>query len=115
MGYPAVSLRDGKESEKRYVHDLVLRTFVGPPSEGYKARHFPDSTRTNCKLSNLRWGTQAENIGDHRGTYITDGAVRKARSLRKKGMFQKDIAKRIGCTQGYVSEILSGKHRASTK
>lgn len=48
----------------RDVHTLVLEAFVGPRPPGYVARHFPDRTRTNCRLSNLQWGSYQENSDD---------------------------------------------------
>lgn len=58
-GYPVVHL-NGKP---RLVHRLVLLAFVGPPDEGKQCRHL-DGDPTNNNLSNLRWGTPAENNAD---------------------------------------------------
>jgi hypothetical protein len=46
------------------VHTLVLITFVGPCPQGMVCRHFPDPEKTNNNLSNLQWGTHAENMQD---------------------------------------------------
>ena len=110
-GYPAVSLSKGNKSVKCYIHDLVLKTFVGICPKGYCARHYPDSDKTNNKLSNLQWGTHAENTGDHLGRYITDADVEEMHTLRDEGIPQKKIAKQFDCTQGYVSTILSNHRR----
>ena len=49
----------------RYVHHLVLETFVGPKQEGYECRHL-DGDAGNNTLSNLCWGIRDENIADMR-------------------------------------------------
>jgi len=45
------------------VHRLVLEAFVGPCPPGQEACHW-DDVGDNNKLSNLRWGTPAENQRD---------------------------------------------------
>jgi len=44
-----------------YVHDLVCRAFHGCPGENQVVLH-KDDNKKNCKSSNLRWGSQSENI-----------------------------------------------------
>lgn len=46
------------------VHNLVLKTFVGPRPLGMEACHFPDRDVTNNNLSNLRWDTRKNNFRD---------------------------------------------------
>lgn len=56
-----------------YVHKLVLDAFVGPRPDGQVRLHGPAGNSVNA-LSNLRYGTQGENIqqsveeGNHRNT-----------------------------------------------
>lgn len=50
------------------VHTLVLEAFVGPAPAGAECCHWDDDPANN-KLSNLRWGTRAENIADYRRNY----------------------------------------------
>jgi hypothetical protein len=54
--------RDGA-AEQRFVHQLVLETFVGPRPIGLQACHGPSGARDN-RLSNLRWDTPSENSFD---------------------------------------------------
>lgn len=62
-GYWTVTLwRDGKQ-KSALVHRLVLTTFVGPCPEGMEALHKTGNSSDNA-LSNLRWGTHAENVQD---------------------------------------------------
>ncbi|QZE10860.1 hypothetical protein SEA_CHISANAKITSUNE_96 [Gordonia phage ChisanaKitsune] len=50
------------------VHNLVLELFVGPRPSGLVARHL-DDVKDNNHVSNLKWGTQKENVAD----IITNG------------------------------------------
>jgi len=47
----------------RSIHRLVLETFIGKRPKGMVCRHL-DGNSCNNKLSNLKWGTQKENIAD---------------------------------------------------
>jgi len=62
-GHLRVVLIAGGKRRTRYVHDLVLRSFVGAPPEGTEACH-GDGNESNNHLSNLRWGTHQSNIID---------------------------------------------------
>ena len=48
---------------KRYVHRVVLESFVGPCPKGMECLH-QDGNPRNCNLGNLRWGTRKENCAD---------------------------------------------------
>lgn len=62
-GYRMVNLwRDG-EGRFLLVHQLVLRAFVGPPPEKHIGLHGLGGPTDN-RLSNLRWGTYADNMRD---------------------------------------------------
>lgn len=52
--------RDGKRPLE-YVHILVCTTYHGKPKEGDVVLHKDDDTKNN-RPSNLKWGTQSENI-----------------------------------------------------
>lgn len=63
-GYPYVNLCRDKDQEVRYIHELVLTTFVGErPSLYHVARHLNDVPSDN-RLENLRWGTESDNMFD---------------------------------------------------
>jgi hypothetical protein len=115
-GYAVISI----EGKPRKVHTLVLETFVGPRPKGCDACH-KDGSRTNSKLSNLRWATRAKNMADARrhGTLtegakhghakLTAAAVAEIRFLASTGVLQKTLAKRFKVTSGHVSEIVNRK------
>jgi DNA-binding CsgD family transcriptional regulator len=95
---------------------LVLMAFDRMPEPGEESRHVHDPDPSNNHLWNLAWGTKTENRDDevrHRGVYtsskLTPDQVREARSLRRGGMLQKDIASRLGVTVMTISNLLSGK------
>lgn len=53
---------DGANKPKLlYTHDLICRAFHGLPKRGQVVLH-KDNDRLNLKPSNLKWGTQSENI-----------------------------------------------------
>lgn len=65
-GYLAVKLAFAGATRTTYVHELVLRAFVGPrpfTQEKGEIRHL-DGVKTNNALSNLKYGTINENAAD---------------------------------------------------
>jgi len=62
-GYLRVYLYRGTSVERVRVHTAVLRAFVGPRPAGMVTRHL-DGNPANNHLSNLAWGTPAENEAD---------------------------------------------------
>lgn len=66
-GYPRVNITppEGGSYKTFSVHKLVLTAFVGPCPEGMECRHL-NGIKTDCRLKNLEWGTQEENVQDNR-------------------------------------------------
>jgi hypothetical protein len=62
-GYPRVTLRRDGQTHYVFAHQLLLLSFVGPVPEGQEVRHRNDK-RADCRLSNLEYGTRAQNIAD---------------------------------------------------
>lgn len=98
-----------------------------PTPERNQVRHL-DGVRGNNKLSNLKWGSCAENHADkvlhnrangaHRGqkhhnAKLTDAAVEKIKILLREGFYQRDIAFLFGVTQSNISKIATGISRNS--
>ncbi len=50
---------------RRYVHQLVLETFVGPAPDGMEGCH-NDGNNQNNHICNLRWDTHGSNMCDRR-------------------------------------------------
>lgn len=59
-GYPTVALGRGNT---RTVHSLVAAAFIGPCPVGQEVRH-DNGDRKNPRLTNLLYGTRAQNIAD---------------------------------------------------
>jgi hypothetical protein len=68
-GYPFITLSRDNRQYPRPVHRLVLEAFQGACPEGMEALHGPGG-KTDASLTNLRWGTRAENTGPDR---VRDG------------------------------------------
>lgn len=62
-GYLCVSLWKLGVGTTRTVHTLVTEAFIGPRPEGHQVRHL-DGNRAHPELSNLAYGTPAENSAD---------------------------------------------------
>jgi len=80
-GYEIVSLCDAdNRHHTRAVHRLVLETFVGPKQPGQECRHLDGNIRNNA-LTNLCWGTAAENMADKiaHGTWVRGSRVGNSR------------------------------------
>lgn len=78
-GYLYFRLRRGGKTLKRYVHRLVLETFVGPCPEGMEGCH-GDGDRANCHLENLRWDTPVNNQADKIEHGTTNRGTRQGHS-----------------------------------
>lgn len=71
-GYLCVGLSlPGERPNTAYVHHLVVLAFVGPrPAvDGEEIRHLDDN-KSNCRLTNLLYGTSSQNTSDwHRNRW----------------------------------------------
>ena len=115
--YPKVYLY--KEGKRRHcsVHVLMMLTFVGERPPGLLIRH-KDGDPTNTHLSNLCYGTSAENIEDQathgtrpRGearhnSVMTERTVRIARGLYKLDFPVTRIAEILGFKYHTVSRAI---------
>lgn len=76
-GYLKVHLKQGKRIIQKSLHVLVLETFLCErPANNIQACH-NNGVKTDCRLSNLRWGTAKENSDDQRkhGTRFVYGRL----------------------------------------
>ena len=74
-GYPMVVLSRPGITKSMKVHRLVLSAFIGPPQESDVCCH-ANGIRHDNRLTNLRWGTQSENMFDRR-RHGTDHQAKK--------------------------------------
>lgn len=61
--YKAVSLYKAGKTYRRRVHRLVAEAFIPNPEDLPMVLH-SDDNGSNNKVSNLRWGTRAQNTND---------------------------------------------------
>ena len=111
--YPLVV--DGVRHTK-YIHRLVANAFLGPKSEGQIIRHL-DGDVSNNTVSNLAYGTQADNMADaishgtfakgetHVNSKLTERKVRIIRGLRKCGFDAKRLAEIFNVNKSLIYMI----------
>ncbi len=103
----------GKKTQQA-VHRLVLEAFAGPCPEWHEALHGDDDPKNN-HLSNLRWGTRAENRADavrngrHVGGGLGEESVLSIREMCSSGLSQREISKMFNIDQSTVSLIVNRK------
>lgn len=120
-GYFMVNLYDDERRKCALVHRLVLSAFDRPPEPGEEGRHL-DGVRTNNVLSNLAWGTAADNTADkmrHGTAWVPLGeahgrsklAAKDVRAIRAVGgtETQAALARQFGISQAYVGRLLQHK------
>lgn len=123
-GYPYVRLSDHGRLKTFKVHLLVLTLFRGPrPPDCPHSRHL-DGNKQNAKLSNLVWGTAAQNEKDRvrHGTVLKGEKhprvklracdVKAIRAARGK-QTQYELAAKFGVAQQTISDIQSKRLWAS--
>lgn len=129
-GYQSVSLCKGGRVESRFVHDLVLTSFVGPRPEGFVCRHFPDRDRNNNSSINLSWGTPSENQRDRFYHGTDDTGKAKPRKLdpelekkvraeygiharyKKGAVTQRSLAEKYGVSLSLINFIVRNIKRS---
>lgn len=116
-GYLAVGVPD-----KRLVHHLVAAAFLGPRPEGQYVRHL-DGDKNNNSVSNLSYGTPAENAADkllhgthvqgveHGASLLTEDQVREIKRAVKYPYYGQlnDLAARYGVSKLTISNIKRGQ------
>lgn len=112
--YPQIKL--GRDFQVK-IHVLVLNAFVGDRPVGLEARHL-DGDPTNDHLSNLKWGTQAENYDDRRRHGTANDGERhgnakltnaQVREIRRSTERIDALAARFGVSRVTVWSIRGGR------
>lgn len=114
-GYFQVGLFDKSKQPHRFnkmVHRLVLDTYVGPCPPNMQCRHL-DGNPKNNHLSNLLWGTHAENEKDkvrHGKTKLTKEKVKIIHYLRNIAKFSlDDIAWQFDVCRATICMVVNNK------
>jgi hypothetical protein len=113
-GYLRIELHKNGHIYKRRVHRLILETYIGPRPPGDETRHL-NSVKTDNRLSNLRWGTHAENARDMAQTGRYDGARNPAAKLSEddiriiRTLTATEASKRYGIHKVHAHDIIRRK------
>lgn len=121
-GHLYVNLTRGGKPHSKYVHRLVLETYVGTCPEGMECRHL-NGDPTDNRVENLAWGTHKENMhdrdrhgttsrGEAHGTMskLTPQQVRRIVDMYRTGLLsQEEIGDHYGVTQCTISGIVNRK------
>lgn len=119
-GYLKVTFCRNAEPSYHRVHMLVLKAFVGPKPEGMECLH-EDGNPVNNRLSNLSWGTPAQNAADrirhgtttwgerHPLVRLTSQQVSDIRSLLAEGHSDAGLAAKFGVSKGHIGQIRTGR------
>lgn len=122
FGYMQVTLNKDGKRRSRYVHNLVMESFVGPKRLGYEVNHINEDKEDNS-LDNLEYLTSKENnnYGSRISKYIQK-ATNGKRSKKVKGthiITGKTVvfpsiseAKRQGYGN-HISDVVHGKRNQS--
>jgi len=128
-GYLRICVSNDQIRKTVVVHALVLEAFVGPRPVGQVARHLNGDKKDN-RLTNLQWGTPAENYQDKRrhGTdqtgerhgchKLTQQDVIEIRKVYQTGGRHwgiKKLAKQFNVNKATIERAAKGKSWASVR
>lgn len=117
FGYRIVNLHTGGKQKTHKVHRLVCQAFHENPENKPHVNHI-NEIKTDNRACNLEWATAKEN--NNHGTH--NERVAKARSkqvgqytldgeLIKVWPSVREVQRRMGFEQGYVSATARGEHK----
>jgi hypothetical protein len=117
-GYLSVALKNEDGYKHFRIHRLVLALFVGECPDGMVAAH-NNGNRSDNRVGNLRWDTQAGNIADkvahgtsqrgerHGMARLRESDIVEMFTLANSGLFAREIAPQFGVRPVTVKKILS--------
>ena len=117
--YRSVYVAGNKKRGGRFVHRLVIESFIGPRPEGMECLH-KNGIGYDNRLCNLRWGTRQENVDDRRlhGTntvgekhpkaILTEQSVMEMRKLAAEGATITQLGKMFGVCNAAAAMAING-------
>lgn len=120
VGYKVVTVSINNKSHTRYLHRMMLETFVSACPDKCEALHINGNPLDN-RLENLRWGTRKENVSDaikhgtatigtkNGGAKLTLHYIKCIKDMWLMGFKSKDIAPHFGVSRGTINKLISGK------
>ena len=124
--YERVCIRSNGKSYRKAVHTLLAKVFLKPPKPGQDEVRHLDGNPTNNNLSNLAWGTRAENaqdMADHgtvkgeknpRAILNEDQAREIIRSQSRTGLVE-SLAVKFGVSKSAIKAIREGRNWSHVK
>jgi hypothetical protein len=121
--YKVAPVIDGKNVFS-HVHVMVAECFIGPRPRRHDINHI-DGIKTNNRATNLEYVTHGDNmrhaakIGlmvrgeDHGGAKLSNRDAGRVIAMRKRGVSGRIVAEQFGIAQSTVSQIFTGKRRAT--
>ena len=108
-----VSVVLGHGTQGKPVHQLVMKTFVGEPTEGMEVLHNNGNPKDN-RLQNLRYGTRTDNILDvyrqgRRWRKLSVNDVYDIRFELMCGFSGRQVADMHGVSESIISSIKRGR------
>lgn len=116
-GYLRVNLYRDARLKQRGVHQLVLEAFVGPRPDGLQTLH-ADDVRSHNRLSNLAWGTPAQNMAERDARGRGPAGARNPRAkltpeavqaIRTDARIARLVAAEFGVDHSTVSDVRRGR------
>jgi len=117
-GYKQVNLCRTRKSKMRTVHKLVAEAFLSNPENFPIVMHLDDNPLNNMP-SNLKWGTQQDNMAD------MDAKGRRAKSKTERAIFcietgeffsgQKAAARKTGLHYRSINNCVNGRRSHAGK
>lgn len=125
-GYRTITLGNKNNRKGQFIHRLVLKAFRGLPPEGKDKVNHRNGCKADCRLDNLEWCTQQENVSHcytHldprilRGEEVGDSKfkesdIRQMRQWFTAGLSQSEIGRRFGVPQGTIWRIVVKPYQA---
>ena len=112
--------KDGK-GKMRPVHQLVLNAYLPKPSEDLEVLH-KNSTASDNRLENLKWGPHVENINDpHRIALVSEAMTNHPDLSTPVLCVETDVvypsvreaSRQTGINRGNISSCLNGKLKSA--
>ncbi len=120
--YLSVNLSINNKQYSRYIHRIVLETFVGKCPKGMECCHGNGNPHNN-NSSNLRWDTRKNNHKDmmkhgtstkgitynegekHPNSKLNEWQVRVIRRCLELGMYQREVVKIFNVSRSCINHI----------
>lgn len=111
-GYMFVRLWAGNKQEHRYVHRLVMQSFVSECPKGITVNHI-DGNKANNHLNNLEYATHSENIQHAYDHGLNYGVRGEMHSMAKLTQAQADEIRRLYALGGISQRALAEQFKIS--